>query len=501
MSKSLRVRLQDCPGAVRARLIRLKPLLKPWCIMSGVYILGISAILRANYSYVDDLMRAYSGYRGWDDFSRYLSNFLSPVIHADTYLTDVSPLPQLLACVILGAASVVVLRTLTGRDRFTFWEYAAVLPLGLSPYMLECLAFKFDSPYFSLSVLVSVLPLCWVDAPPRRMALAAFLGTMAMCLTYQAASGILPMFVLLLAVKRWQEGERFRTAVQFTAAAAVGYCAAVILFKLLLVRPVTNSYTSTAMPAPGQLLPHAAQVLRTYFSHILREYDWKWLGLAGVLFLGYVWTSVRRSARKKYLALLLALACPAVMLLMSFGLYPLLENPLIQGRSMFGTGAWLASIGVSVAAEKKAVPVKLACLALSWCFFVFAFTYGNALYAQKTYTEFRIEEVVDSVKEHGGELFTTGDTVILQINGDIGFAPVLHDSIARFPMLGRLVPHTFGDYSWVTSYGFAKYYGLPELSWAPEGTYDLEQFHLPLLDETLYHAIYGSEHFLLIELK
>lgn len=151
---------------LRDRLAPYRPLLRPVCVMSGLYILGISAILRANFYYVDDIMRAYDGSMGWDAFSRYLSNFVSFFLHADSFLTDISPLPQLLACVLLGAASVTVLYVITGRMRFSVWEYAAVLPLGLSPYMLECLSFKYDAPYMAISILASVAPLLAAGKDP-----------------------------------------------------------------------------------------------------------------------------------------------------------------------------------------------------------------------------------------------------------------------------------------------------------------------------------------------
>ena len=119
---------------------RIRPFFVPVCILSGIYILAMSAVFRANYYYIDDFSRAFEGRKGWGTyFSRYLSDLLSNVIHADSYLTDVSPLPQMIACVELAIASVIALYLITGRDRFTVWEYAAALPIALSPYMLECL--------------------------------------------------------------------------------------------------------------------------------------------------------------------------------------------------------------------------------------------------------------------------------------------------------------------------------------------------------------------------
>lgn len=322
-----------------------------------------------------------------------------------------------------------------------------------------------------------------------------------MCLTYQAASGILPMFTALLAVRLWLRGRPFRDVLRFVGAAAAGYCAALILFKVALIHPSIVDYADTTISPPGQLIPHAIDILWRYFRKIVTGFDRKWLLLIGLLCLAYIGVTVRDAARKKLPALLLALACVAVLFLLSFGVYPFLSKPLLQARTMYGLGACLAFLAVSVASAKKALPAKLVCFALSWCFFVFAFTTGNALDAQKNYTDFRIREVIDGLKEQGDTLFSSDEPVLMLVTGDIGYAPSLQNTIQQFPLLDGLIPHTFGDYSWLTSYGLSRYYGLPDITWMDQETLDLTKFQLPLLDETIYHAIYGSDPFLLIELK
>ncbi len=479
---------------------RLRIFFVPVCILSGVYILAVSAILRANFNYIDDMDRAFAGYRGWGYFGRHLSNILSVVLHTDTYLTDISPLPQLIACVLLAAASVIVLHLITGRDRFTVWEYAAVLPLGLFPYMLECLSFKFDAPYMALSVLVSVAPLLLENTPPYLLGLGSFAGAMAMCASYQTSAGIFPMLTVLLALRRWQKGEDVKSILRFIAAAAVGYCAALVLFMLLLGHPTGHTYVDTTIPPIGQLLPNVKDNLRTFFRIFLAQYDKKWLLLSGLLLAGAVWASVRDTVRNRLATLLLTLAAAAVTLLLSFGAYPLLALPLVAPRSMYGIGACLAFWAVSAASAKKVLPAKLICLALAWCFVVFAFTVGNALYDQKTYTEFRIDEAIDSFRQLDPEIFSGDRPLTLQIKGDIGLAPVLRGSVERFPMLGALVPSTFGDKIW-NSFGFIEYYGLPEMTLISyDSSIDLTA-HLPLLDETIYHAIYGNDSLVVLELK
>ena len=479
---------------------RLRVFFVPVCILSGIYILAMSAILRANYNYIDDMDRVFYGYQGWGYFGRYLSNFLSNLIHADAYLTDVSPLPQLIACVLLGAASVVVLRLLTERDRFTPWEYIAVLPLGLCPYMLACLSFKYDAPYMALSVLASAAPLLLANAAALPLLLASFAGTMAMCTTYQASAGILPMLAILLAFRRWRQGERWQSILRFVLSAAAGYCAALILFMLLLGHPTAYDYVDTAVPSLGQFFPRLWENLISFFGKVLKQFDKKWLVFSGLVCLGFLWVSVRDTSRNRAVTLLLALAAAAVTLLLSFGVFPILAKPLVAPRSMYGIGACLAFWAVSAAAGKKAIPVKLVCLALSWCFFVFAFTLGNGFSEQKTYTEFRIEEVIDSFKVLDQDLFSGDTPVTLQIKGDIGRPPALRRSVERFPMLDALIPSSFGGWTW-NSVGFMHYYGLPEMTLINyDKNIDLTA-HLPLLDETLYHAIYGNGSLLVIELK
>ena len=69
-----------------------RELKKPFLALLAIYLIGISAILRANFNYIDDMGRVYSGYKGWGNFSRHTNMVLSGLLHADNYLTDISPL-------------------------------------------------------------------------------------------------------------------------------------------------------------------------------------------------------------------------------------------------------------------------------------------------------------------------------------------------------------------------------------------------------------------------
>lgn len=92
---------------------------KSFVVLLIIYVVGISAILRANFNYFDDMGRVAEGYRGWDNFGRYISYYLSILIHADNYLTDISPLPQLIAVAIMALAGVIVQDAISDKRIFS----------------------------------------------------------------------------------------------------------------------------------------------------------------------------------------------------------------------------------------------------------------------------------------------------------------------------------------------------------------------------------------------
>ena len=134
---------------------------KPVLLLFSAYALALLALIRANYTYADDLSRSIIGYHGWWDWSRYVTEALSCLVHMEPRVLDISPIPQLLAAFLMAVAGVVVIHSFTAKKEIRPPMLAATLPMGLSPWFLECFSFKFDAPYMALSVLASVLPFLW----------------------------------------------------------------------------------------------------------------------------------------------------------------------------------------------------------------------------------------------------------------------------------------------------------------------------------------------------
>lgn len=470
---------------------------KPILTMFFIYLLGISAILRANFYYIDDLGRARWGYKEFHYFSRYIPQYFSTFLHADSYLTDISPLPQLIAVLLLALAAVIVLRAVTERDTFYFVEYIAMIPLGLSPYFLQCLSYKYDSPYMGLSVLAAVLPVIFMNRGFYCYLLSTFLCSLVVCMSYQAAWGIFPMFVVLLAWIKWNRNEKWQTVLRFVFLSAIGYLAGTLFFALFLMKPA-DDYASTSLHALMEMIPMTLYHMKMYYIHVIQDFKLEWLVMIGLLCVGFIHVSVRNSQKGRVFGFAFSILVLLAFVGMCFGVYPALSRPTFDPRSMYGFGALLSFVAVYTVTTRRFCFYKTVCIALCWCFFVFGFTYGNALNAQKVYTDYRITAAIHDL--HELDLFDEEKIKTYQIKGSIGYAPEIEGMPQDYEMLRRLVPISFADSEMDWGYfSFSQYYRLKNITW--DRSIDLTEYNLPKLKDTYYHTIYADDEYVLIVLK
>lgn len=465
---------------------------KPVCSLMIIYTMAIIAVIRADYNHADDLGRVMNGYKGWDNFSRYVSYYLSGILHADRYLTDISPLPQLLAVFLLALSSVIVIYTFSGSKKITFWEIVAVLPLGISPYMLDCLLYKYDAPYMALSILTCVLPFFFLGYGKVIYSMVSIVGILIMCNTYQVSSGIYPMFVVLIGYKWWNEGRSVSDVFKYLISSCMSYIVAFGIYKCFFMKPV-DSYVSSSLAPVEQIL----QQLLKYYKLVYRDFKIWWSVLVCLLTVSFLFLAVRDSARKKCSSLFLAMFTAGVCILWSFGLYPALSKPLYSARTMYGVGCLIAFFAVYNASAKKAYPAKIASLCLSYAFFVFALTLGNAISEQGRYTQFRVEAVLHDL--NGLEVFHSDEQKVVQLEGNIADSPVIRNMPQDYQMLNRIIRNYFGvPYLWC-GYYFYNYFDLKNV--VRDNSIDLTAYNLPVLKDTMYHTIRGDDKYILIELK
>lgn len=461
-----------------------------------IYMIGILAIIRANHYYYDDLGRASWGYRDWG-WSRYIPNFLSTFIHGSKHLTDISPLTQIIAIALIAVAGVIILFTVTKREKFNFLELFMLVPLGLSPYYLECISYKFDCIYMSLSVLAMFFPILFRNKNKIIYMIVIILSTIVMCTSYQASAGIFPMFVALIGLNMWIEKEKLKEVLKFVCCSAGGYLLGLVIFRKCLMQMMVD-YTSPAMPTSDTFIDKVIHNYKTFFEYILKDFKSEWILLIAIISVAFVIASVIKSERNKAITVLISIAVWTSMLLLSFGVYAFLDKPIYEPRAMYGFGVFITLLIVQIMSTKKMYLSKIVCLALCWLFFVFASTYGNALYMQGMYTDFRITEAIDDIKEI--EDIQSSEIVYLQVNGTIGYAPSIEKMPQDYQMLKRLVPITFrGPGSTWGLFGITNYYGLDNVASWPYT--DLATLDLPIVEDNIYHTIRADDKHVLIELK
>ena len=481
---------------LKRETIKYKFLAKPFIILAFIYCLGIVSIIRANFNYIDDLGRVSDGYRGWMNWSRYISEGLSVLIHTDSRLMDISPLPQILACLILALASVILIYVFIEREQISKWNILAVIPLGLSPYFLECLSYKFDSPYMALSVLASIFPFLFIQCNEKIYFCISFVGCLIMCMTYQASSGIYVLITLFLAAKKFNEG---KSCFRFIAVSALSYVVSLVVFRIALMRKL-NDYATTDTAGISDLIPIVCNNIQTYFNLIYSDFNRGWLVLIVLLVVAYIYSFVKASSLKIYKSLLLAFALLVFGGVLSYGGYILLKHPLFAPRGMYGIGALLAIISVNITVVSKNNFTKFVCVLLSWCFFVFSFSYGNALAEQKRYTDFRVNMLMSDLNKLQPQ---NNSELLMQLDGNIGKSPALTRRIdKRYPIIKRLVPSTLGaDWVW-NQYYLYNYFNLPRIKQHFDTKkQDFKKFNLPVIVNSRYHDIMANDKYILVQLK
>lgn len=226
----------------------------------------------------------------------------------------------------------------------------------------------------ALSVLVSVLPFLVLKYCHRyeMFFLVSVLGIIMMCTTYQASSGIFPMLVIFICIRRWNDADEYKDIGKFILVSVLAYGTGLAVFRIFIMKPVKD-YVSNAIPELREWIPVVIQHLVQYFIYIRTDYTRVWKVFIFLLCISFVLAVVYQSKRKKPAAGLLGVCALAAMGLMSFGIYPLLEEPLYAPRAMYGFGVFLAIIGVYTSGLRF-LAAKFSAVVLGWMFFVFSFT-------------------------------------------------------------------------------------------------------------------------------
>lgn len=480
-------------------------LLRPFLIMTAIYLVGIIAIILASVHFADDVARTTYGYGGWNGFSRYINTLAAYGIHTGTYFTNIAPLPQILAVMILAVASVIMVMLVSKKDLFKkkpseyMWHLIAAVPLGLSPYMLECLSYQYDSVYMAVAVLFAVLPLLFSKELNWKYALVLFIGTEVICMTYQVAVGIIPMLVFFIAMKRWNEDKDKNTkeVFKFVLFSAVVFLISLVIFQKFLMKP-RDAYVSNSLIEFSKFIPEFFSHLGTYFSLIFSDFRILWLVLIGIVMVSFVGLFIYRSKKNRIVAAVVGVFGTLLMLVMAFFFYAILDKPLYATRAMFGFGMFVAILAVYVVSGKgKEWILRIPVVVLSYCFIVFALTFGNALREQNDYRDQKVDMVVADLNHIA---ILMNDTVKnIKVSGSVGLSPVIKNMPQNYQIMNRLLMPSFSQYVPWMAYKLLTQSGIPNLYYDESALMDEDS--MTTLKETVFYTIKGDDKNILVIFK
>jgi len=371
----------------------------------------------------------------------------------------------------------------------------------LCPYFLECLSFKFDTPYIALSVLAGIFPFIFISRK-RAFIFFSVVSLLIMCMTYQAVSGIYLLIVVMLGFQDWNNKRKSNKEIlSFLGTAVFTYCFAMLLFRLFLMRS-TGTYASTAIHPITQMIPGILNDLKIYTSTIFSDLGIIWKTGIVLVLLFFMRQSIVQSSQKKTVSFLFSILVICISFIFSYGIYILLAKPLYLPRALAGFGAFLSIFCIQTVINNSKFTVVFV-LALNWCLFVFAFSYGNALADQKRYAEFRMSILLQDLNTV--QLNRPVKELTVQMENSIDFTPAIKNIAKQNPVIERLVPKRLGtgeENIW-EEYIYKAYFDFPawgNISWL-KGYIDYKTLDLPVVVDSYYHTIQSDGDHVLITLK
>lgn len=465
---------------------------KQFFILLSIYLFAFSAIIRANYSYVDDMGRAYAGYHGWLDWSRWTTEILATLVHAEWHLTDISPLPQILACIIMAVGGIILLDIFKKDCQVGLWHVAAAALTGLAPFFLGIVVYKFDSPYMALSFLASVFPFLFYKKSKKVYIITSIFGLLIMCTTYQASSGIYPLIVLFGVMEEFKSGVSIKKILKFIGISVSCYFVSLSIFWFALMRP-----NGVSVASPGMLISYVVSRYIAYYKIICYDFTPLWLLLILAIAVLFIYLVCKTASIPKIFAFFLGILTVLIGSALCFGAYLFISEEAYDTRCMYGFNLFLTLMAIYISYHTKYWIPKAIYTALAWCFFVFSLTYGNALALQQDYLNYRITLVANDLNSL--EFMKTDDMKKIRIEGAIGLAPAIKNMSETYPFLKKEIFSGFGSGFW-GGYYFYHYFNIPNIEVITDED-GCQYQNLPLINDTMYHTISGDGHYILIELK
>jgi hypothetical protein len=325
-------------------------------------------------------------------------------------------------------------------------------------------------------------------------ACASVISLLIMTMTYQASSGIFVMMSLYFFFRTiLYKSDSVKNAFIFLGISCLSYIVALGLFRFCFLE-VVSSYVSTDIEVNYNIADLFWKHIVRYFALIYSDWNVIWKITALIIVIIFYVKNIMFSKLHKVAAFFIATLFLTLLACSVFGVYTLLEKPLIEPRAMYSVGVLLAILSVDICFSLKKIfsfPVFILC----WCFFVFAFAYGNCLADQKRYDAFRAELLLNDLAHIIIE--KPAKSYKFACINSVGFSAVVKNTAQDNPIIKRLIYVTVRN-SPFTYISLAQHYKFP-LYWDKKLAERKDE--IPIVFDSFYHTIKKNDDEIVVILK
>lgn len=159
-----------------------------------IAVCGYASIMLSLCPYNDDYCRYVANMHvGTSSSARYTTFFLELLMYFSNVITDAAPFTQIISCAFLAYSSVICMK-IFNLDIDDKYAKLCLIPIVVNPYLLECLMYRFDSPFITLSILCSVIAAYLAKANDKKLLVIQAILLLHSLLLYQA--GLSAYFII-----------------------------------------------------------------------------------------------------------------------------------------------------------------------------------------------------------------------------------------------------------------------------------------------------------------
>lgn len=469
-------------------------------ILAGIFAVAFFALIHANYDYADDLRRSYTGERSWIGSSRYISEILSVFIHTNLRINDITPITQIWAAVFITFASFFASYIFSAGNL----SWKVLVPgsfVGLSPFFIANLAYKFDSPYMAMAILFGILPFLFYE-DEKTYIFMSFFSLIGACISYQAGTSIYIVFTAVLALLKWNRNDDLKSVFRFVGISVLCFAVSLFIFKFFFLNTKSDIDTVNFnnLAQTQNIFSAFSSNLKNYLKAIFDYSGNLWIKFfLAIDFLLFIFVSVSSSKRNKAASLTLSFFVLLFIIVFSFGAYLILAAALIHARAFMGFTAVIAAVSLFTVLNSKGKlqAVSLACCVLLFHgFIVYDAVFGNVMAKQKAYENFRVTALLSDLNE----IVNPDEKNIFYIQEMPGWGENSHTERKNYniPFVNlspALSHYLLNNYNMDFDVLSEDYFEV-----LPKETQEM-LLNLPVIKDTYYHKISGAGNIYYIYLK